>query len=65
MQVLTGEADIDGLEAPGLSFEEVFQRLLPLPGLNPDLQLHGLQYDISAVRSAAARTPWQNKHMQS
>ena len=36
MQVLTGEADIDGLEAPGLSSEEVYQRLLPLPGLNPD-----------------------------
>ena len=36
MQVLTGEADIDALEAPGLSSEEVYQRLLPLPGLNPD-----------------------------
>lgn len=36
MQVVTGEADIDGLEAPSLSSEEVYQRLLPLPGLNPD-----------------------------
>ncbi len=33
MQVVTGEADIDGLEAPALSSEEVYQRLLPLPGL--------------------------------
>ena len=33
MQVVTGEADIDGLEAPALSSEEVYQKLLPLPGL--------------------------------
>ncbi len=37
MQVLTGEADIEGLEAPGLSSDEVYQRLLPLPGVNPNL----------------------------
>ena len=36
MQVVTGEADIDGLEAPSLSSEEVYQRLLPLPGVNPN-----------------------------
>ncbi|KAL0048205.1 hypothetical protein WJX82_009864 [Trebouxia sp. C0006] len=42
-QVLTGEADIDGLEAPGLSSEEVYQRLLPLPGVGPFTAANMLQ----------------------
>ncbi|DBA94148.1 TPA: hypothetical protein ACH3X1_001786 [Trebouxia sp. C0004] len=43
MQVVTGEADIDGLEAPALSSEELYQRLLPLPGVGPFTAANMLQ----------------------
>ena len=37
-QVAAGEVDLTGLEDPGLAAEEVFQKLLRLPGMYGDIQ---------------------------
>lgn len=59
MQVVSGEADIDGLETPGLSSEEVYQRLLPLPGLDPDPST--AWFAARHISSAAVRMQWRNQ----
>ena len=58
MQVACRETDLAKLEDPALSSEEVYQKLLPLPGIKPGPLDCGLQQSCGVTE-----VPCYDQHM--